>query len=132
MLHSVPSPSGLRPETDEVDLNPEWPWGYRKYRVDGEHSDIVGFLIAELPLTDWDLVKHDSGRTQRESDAYLKFDDMLFTNRQRYWLIVEAYSNVDAKGIQNNNTLVILEIYRDGELANSRYLSPSSSPTPHD
>ena len=105
MIRSIPSPSGLRPETDAVALNPELPWGNREYWVDGEHSDIVEFFAVELPLADWDLVKHDRGSTRRASDVELKFDDMLFTNRHRYWLIVEVYSDVDAKGIQEDSTL---------------------------
>jgi hypothetical protein len=33
LLYNLPSPPGLLPETDEIDLNPEAPWGYRRYRV---------------------------------------------------------------------------------------------------
>jgi hypothetical protein len=121
LLYSFPSPPGLLPETDEVTLNPELPWGYRRYEVDKTHEETVNFFIAELPRAGWDSVEHDSRSIEREPGVILEVDDMLLVNRQQYWLIVVVYTDVDVAGVRIGNSLVTLEIHRNGDRAKSRY-----------
>lgn len=126
LLRAVPTPPDLLPETDKLSLNPELPWGYRKYWVDEDHLEVVNFLTAALSQAGWDRVEHGTRSIERESGSFLKVDDMLLVTRQpywfkQYWLIVEVYTDYDAGGVRIGNALVTLEVHGDGEIAKSRY-----------
>lgn len=126
LLYDVPSPPGLVTETDEVDLNPETPWGYRTYRVDGDHLEIVDFFTTHFPGAGWDARENDSWRTEREPSGHLQVDHMLFVTQdpywlRKYWIIVYVYTDVDEEGVRVGDSLVTLEIHRDEEVALSRY-----------
>ena len=124
LLHSIPSPPGLVAETERIDLNPEWPWSFREYHVDADHTETVVFFASELPHAGWDVLEHDSRFFESgwvKPGTYLKSDDMLFSRNQRYWLIVQLLTRTDEEGVPLDETWVLLEIYRNEELARTRF-----------
>ena len=126
LLRSIPSPPGLLSETDEINLNPELPWGYRTYWVDEDHLELVNSMMTEVADAGWESVERGARSIEREPGVILEADDVLLVHRQpywfkRYWLIVMVYTDVDAEGVRIGNSLVTLEIHRNAEVARSRY-----------
>jgi hypothetical protein len=123
LLHSIPSPPGLMSETDRLTVNPELPWGYRRYEVDMSHEETVKFFVTELPPAGWDLLEHRemSGESEARPGVHLRVDKILLSKHQKYWLIVNVSTDTNAEGVRTDNTEVTLEIHRDEKSAFSRY-----------
>jgi hypothetical protein len=123
LLHSIPSPPGLMSETDRLTVNPELPWGYRRYEVDMSHEETVRFFVTELPPTGWELLEHRemSGESEARPGVHLRVNKILLSKHQKYWLIVNVFTETNAEGVRTDNTEVTLEIHRDEKSAFSRY-----------
>jgi len=124
LLHSIPTPPGFLQETDKTALNPELPWGYRRYKVDMSHEETVNFFVTELPLAGWDLLEHKRWNSEYGEDrpgVYLKVDRILSSKRSKYWLIVDVTTDTTAEGVRIDNVRVTLEVHRDEKEAFSRY-----------
>jgi hypothetical protein len=110
-------------ETDRLTINPEWPWGYRRYEVDTSLEETVKFFVTELPPAGWDLLEHRemSGELEAKPGVHLGFDKILLSKHQKYWLIVNVSTETNAEGVRTDNTEVTLEIHRYEKSAFSRY-----------
>lgn len=120
-LRSMPTPSGLVEGTETTTLNPELPWGYKQYQVNQPHSDSVSFFISQLPSAGWELLEHKGWQSELEPGTFLDVDQMLFTRRSRYWLIVGITTRVGVDGIALKPSHIIIEVHRNEQEATRRY-----------
>ena len=127
LLRSVPSPSGLLPDTDRIDFGPEDPCGRRIYEVADGHAESVDFFLGELPRSGWDLEEHCSWDIEL-NPGRLKSDELLFTDHRKYWLVVAVDTEVDIGGVAVIPSRVRLSVCTEQELRNiyRRYRSSSA------
>lgn len=81
VFRSMPRPPGAGHEL--TDLTPYHLSGSNSYFVDISYTETVDFFLTALPQSGWTLTtKEETSET-----------DMLFLNRQRYWLCVKVWEN---------------------------------------
>ena len=110
LIKSLPIPPGQLPESIHTSNESFNPCGRISYDVDNEHEKIAGFFISELQDSGWELVEHKSRSIGPGSSIDFKIDNLLFVNRYRYWLAVLIDTDVDAQGIQSDNSWIALMI----------------------
>ena len=115
LLNSLPLPPGLLPESVRTTLEFYHPCGSRSYHVDNEHVPITDFFVSELPRAGWELVKHKDRSTELNPNKHVKVDELIFVNRQRYWLGVDVHTWVDTEGVRIDNSWVHLTVCRNAE-----------------
>ncbi len=116
LLHAMPDPPGLLKKTDMVDLTPYHPYGSRSYDVNRDHAEVVEFFLVELPKSGWNLEAETSVRYDLDFEDYaLEKTEMLFSYRQRYWLVVIILTKVSDEGTRLDDPWVRLEISKHKE-----------------
>lgn len=120
-LRTVPVPPGIVEGTETTTLNPELPWGYKRYQVNRPHGDSVSFFSNRLPEAGWDLLEHKAWQSELEQGRFLNVDRLLFCRRGKYWLIVGISTTVGVNGSALEPSDVIIEVHRDKQEATRRY-----------
>jgi hypothetical protein len=113
LLNSLPSPPGLLPESIDTTLAAYHPCGGTTYNVDNEHVATIDFFVTELPRSGWRLVEHESQDFEITLDKHIKVDEMVFANRQKYWLGVKVRTSVYAEGARTDDSMVFLNVCRN-------------------
>lgn len=117
LLESLPTPPGLLPQSDRVDLTPYHLWAQRDYQVDVDHGEVVDFFRTSLAQQGWSLRQESNERIDVDTGptGYLEWTRLLFTFRE-YWLYIDVSTWVDAEGRRvDDNTLVMLAVSKDEE-----------------
>lgn len=116
LLQSLPTPPGLLPRSDRIDLTPYHQWAQRDYYVDMDHVEVVNFFKANLAQQGWTIRREANDRINGSAGpaGYLERAKLLFTFQQ-YWLYVQVLTWVDAEGRRIDNPLVTLAVSKDEE-----------------
>jgi hypothetical protein len=115
LLSSVLPPPGLLPESVSTTLEVYHPCGSKSYDVDNEHVPITDFFVSELPRVGWELVEHKDRSSKISSNKHVKVDELIFVNRQQYWLGVNVHTWVETEGVRIGNSWVHLTVCRNAE-----------------
>jgi hypothetical protein len=90
-------------------------------QVNQPHEDSVTFFSSRLPEVGWDLLEHKGWQSELEPGTLLNVDQMLFSRRGRYWLIVGITTRVGADGAALKPSRVMIEVHRNKQEATRRY-----------